>query len=143
MQESEHKSNCNAKYSKLQAEVNELEKIISCGNDDTNLSHGINHSLYNSLERLNSAKRVRFHHYLQVLIKHEPQLGPLLLSLGFYLSLYGWMQFHISALPSSILLLLHVSFFKLPWSIITSFCIPPQSYLCCCSNKMCATFCGY
>ncbi|KAL7187528.1 hypothetical protein ACSBR1_037583 [Camellia fascicularis] len=57
MQESEHKSNCNAKYSKLQAEVNELENIISCGNDDTNLSHGINHSLYNSLERLNSAKR--------------------------------------------------------------------------------------
>ncbi|CAL5440441.1 unnamed protein product [Camellia sinensis] len=57
MQESEHKSNCNAKYSKLQAEVNELENIISCGNDDANLSHGINHSLYNSLERLNSAKR--------------------------------------------------------------------------------------
>ncbi|XP_028086570.1 coiled-coil domain-containing protein 93 isoform X1 [Camellia sinensis] len=56
MQESEHKSNCNAKYSKLQAEVNELENII-CGNDDANLSHGINHSLYNSLERLNSAKR--------------------------------------------------------------------------------------
>ncbi|CAL5359050.1 unnamed protein product [Camellia sinensis] len=56
MQESEHKSNCNAKYSKLQAEVNELENII-CGNDDANVSHGINHSLYNSLERLNSAKR--------------------------------------------------------------------------------------
>ncbi|CAL5359049.1 unnamed protein product [Camellia sinensis] len=57
MQESKQKSNCNAKYSKLQAGVNELENIISCGNNDTNLSHGINHSLYNSLERLNSAKR--------------------------------------------------------------------------------------
>lgn len=54
-QESVLKLDSNEIFSKLQAEVNELENMISCGNDDD--SDGSNHSLYNVLERLNLGKR--------------------------------------------------------------------------------------
>ncbi|KAL6985342.1 hypothetical protein U1Q18_018718 [Sarracenia purpurea var. burkii] len=54
-QESVLKSDCNAKCSKVQAEVNELENIISCGNDDNDLC-GSNYYLENLFERLNSGK---------------------------------------------------------------------------------------
>lgn len=54
-QESVLKLDSNEIFSKSQAEVNELENMISCGNDDD--SDGSNHSLYNVLERLNLGKR--------------------------------------------------------------------------------------
>ncbi|KAG5562691.1 hypothetical protein RHGRI_005423 [Rhododendron griersonianum] len=56
-QESILKSDSNEICSKLQAEVNELENILSRGNDDDNLSYGYDLSLHNLLERLNSVKR--------------------------------------------------------------------------------------
>lgn len=56
-QESVLKSDSNEICSKLQAEVNELENMLSCGNDDDNLSYGYDLSLHNLLERLNSVKR--------------------------------------------------------------------------------------
>ncbi|KAK9273925.1 hypothetical protein L1049_018737 [Liquidambar formosana] len=55
-QESNFQSHCNAKHSELQAEVIELEERIASGNDSKNLSN-FDHSLCDSLEKLNSAKR--------------------------------------------------------------------------------------
>ncbi|XAR69339.1 hypothetical protein NMG60_11000885 [Bertholletia excelsa] len=56
-QASDFQSHCNAKHSRLQAEVNELENRISCSKDDRNLFNDIDYSLHNSLEKLNSVKR--------------------------------------------------------------------------------------
>ncbi|KAA8521733.1 hypothetical protein F0562_012406 [Nyssa sinensis] len=56
-QESDFQSHCNAVRSKLQADINELEKLVSSGNDDESLFNGLSHSLHDSIERLNSAKR--------------------------------------------------------------------------------------
>ncbi|XP_059642659.1 uncharacterized protein LOC132284564 isoform X2 [Cornus florida] len=56
-QESDFQSHCDANRSKLQAEISELEELISNENDDKTLSNGFCHSLHDSLERLNSAKR--------------------------------------------------------------------------------------
>ncbi|PSS28906.1 Coiled-coil domain-containing protein [Actinidia chinensis var. chinensis] len=56
-QESALRFDYDAKCSKLQAAINELENLMSCGNDDSYLSDDSNHSLHNLLERLNSGKK--------------------------------------------------------------------------------------
>lgn len=87
-QESVLKSDSNEICSKLQAEVNELENMLSCGNDDDNLSYGYDLSLHNLLERLNSVKRVSFHLLPASTYQTDKDiamLGPLLLSFVSYI----------------------------------------------------------
>lgn len=86
-QESVLKSDSNEICSKLQAEVNELENMLSCGNDDDNLTYGYDLSLHNLLERLNSVKRVSFHLLPASTYRTDKDiamLGPLLLSFVSY-----------------------------------------------------------
>lgn len=59
MQESEFQSNCNVKTSRLQADVVELEGNIANGCDSKILSDSLDHSFMESLEELNSAKKVK------------------------------------------------------------------------------------
>ncbi|XP_062165289.1 uncharacterized protein LOC133871863 isoform X4 [Alnus glutinosa] len=56
-QESEFQSNCSVKRSELQTDVIELEGRIANGCDSKSISHILNHSFIESLERLNSAKK--------------------------------------------------------------------------------------
>uniref|UniRef100_A0A7N2N5G1 Coiled-coil domain-containing protein 93 n=1 Tax=Quercus lobata TaxID=97700 RepID=A0A7N2N5G1_QUELO len=56
-QESEFQLNCNVTRLELQAEVIELEGRIASGCDSKSLSHSLNQSFIEPLEKLNSAKR--------------------------------------------------------------------------------------
>lgn len=56
-QESEFQSTCSATRSELQADVIELEGMIANGCDSKSISHILNHSFIESLEKLNSAKK--------------------------------------------------------------------------------------
>jgi len=58
-QESEFQLNCNVTRLELQAEVIELEGRIASGCDSKSLSHSLNQSFIEPLEKLNSAKRVK------------------------------------------------------------------------------------
>lgn len=58
-QESEFQPNCNVTRLELQAEVIELEGRIASGCDHKSLSHSLNQSFIEPLEKLNSAKRVK------------------------------------------------------------------------------------
>lgn len=58
-QESEFQSNCSVKRSELQTDVIELEGRIANGCDSKSISHILNHPFIESLERLNSAKKVK------------------------------------------------------------------------------------
>lgn len=57
--ESEFQSNRSAKRSELQADVIELEGMIANGCDSKSISHILNNSFIESLEKLNSAKKVK------------------------------------------------------------------------------------
>ncbi|KAB9235222.1 hypothetical protein FH972_027011 [Carpinus fangiana] len=56
-QESEFQSNRSVKCSEPQADVIELEGMIANGCDSKSISHILNHSFIESLEKLNSAKK--------------------------------------------------------------------------------------
>ncbi|KAL4603719.1 hypothetical protein ACB092_10G144000 [Castanea dentata] len=56
-QESEFQPNCNVTRLELQAEVIELEGRIASGCDSKSLSHSLNQSFIEPLEKLNSAKK--------------------------------------------------------------------------------------
>ncbi|KAK6236060.1 hypothetical protein QUC31_019813 [Theobroma cacao] len=56
-QESQIRSDFDAKRSSLEAEVSDLEEKIATGCDDEKLSHGLDDSLNESLHKLNSAKK--------------------------------------------------------------------------------------
>ncbi|KAM4086694.1 hypothetical protein ACJW30_10G121400 [Castanea mollissima] len=56
-QESEFQPNCNVTHLELQAEVIELEGRIASGCDSKSLSHSLNQSFIEPLEKLNSAKK--------------------------------------------------------------------------------------
>lgn len=58
-QESEFQPNCNVTHLELQAEVFELEGRIASGCDSKSLSHSLNQSFIEPLEKLNSAKKVK------------------------------------------------------------------------------------
>lgn len=57
-QESHFQSYSNAQHSKLQAEIIELEEIITNGHDNKSLMDGLDHSLSKSAEEENSARKV-------------------------------------------------------------------------------------
>ncbi|XWS27173.1 hypothetical protein CRYUN_Cryun26dG0092300 [Craigia yunnanensis] len=56
-QESEIRSDFDAKRSSLEAEISDLEEKIAIGSDSETLSYGLDDSLNESLEKLNSAKK--------------------------------------------------------------------------------------
>ncbi|OMO52393.1 hypothetical protein CCACVL1_29240 [Corchorus capsularis] len=56
-QESEIRSDFDAKRSSLEAEISDLEEKMATGSDSEMLSHGLDDSLNKSLEKLNSAKK--------------------------------------------------------------------------------------
>lgn len=58
-QESEIRCDFDAKRSSLEAEVSDLEEKIAAGSDSKMLSRGLDDSLNESLQKLNTAKRVK------------------------------------------------------------------------------------
>ncbi|XP_022749541.1 coiled-coil domain-containing protein 93 isoform X3 [Durio zibethinus] len=56
-QESEIQSDFDAKRSSLEAKVSDLEENLANGSDSETLSHGLDDSINESLEKLNSAKK--------------------------------------------------------------------------------------
>lgn len=64
--ESEIRSDFGAKRSSLETEVSDLENKIATGSDSETLSFGLDDSVNESLEKLNSAKKVKhlnFHRF--------------------------------------------------------------------------------
>ncbi|OMO85832.1 hypothetical protein CCACVL1_09969 [Corchorus capsularis] len=57
-QESENRSDFDAKRSSLEAEISDLEEKMATGSDSEMLSHGLDDSLDKSVEKLNSAKEL-------------------------------------------------------------------------------------
>lgn len=59
-QENHFQSNRDAKHSEIQAEISELEWKLANGCDGQSLLDGLHRSLSESLEKLDSAKKVKY-----------------------------------------------------------------------------------